>query len=477
MKLGKQGLRDTYFHLFQKNDALLKTKVRAIKPFAAYWYFLESMERYIGDGSFYDPNLVVRRLEALLNGLTSNFKFIVITLEETDDAQVIFETLNTGGEPLTAMDLVRNNIFQRAMLEGNETAQAVEHLLNEFHGAFWDREIKQGRLKRKAVDHYLTHALTAETGREISLSELYADYKRFQRSQDFEDARAEAKTLVRYTAVYKQLADTGSHSKLAELGEMLNQFDVGTATPIIFVVATSDADEEAKNRIYSLLQSFIIRRAVCGLTTEGRNLLFAELARNLRKNEVTIEFFKSELIRRTGDSRRFPDNDEFRKAFMEQDIYEVLISKRTAYILYQLEGQLRDKFDEVEKGLLPQLTVEHVLPLDWIVHWHLKDGRMAPSDGIPLDSDMAEDMRTRNAMLHKIGNLTLLTGASNSKLKNRPFSYKKDHIFKRSLLCLNRKIAAMDSWDETVINRRSKDLFDLATRIWPSVYAQDNYDD
>ena len=142
LHLGKQGLRDKYYRLFQKNDALVKTRVKEVKPFAAYWYFLEEGERYITDASMEDTMLIEEKLRALVEALKSHFKFIVITLDETDDAQVIFETLNTGGEPLAAMDLVRNSIFQRATKEGPEIAYEVETCLNEFHEKFWDHEIK-----------------------------------------------------------------------------------------------------------------------------------------------------------------------------------------------------------------------------------------------------------------------------------------------------------------------------------------------
>ena len=56
-------------------------------------------------------------------------KLVVITLGEDDDAQVIFETLNSKGEPLLAMDLVRNNIFHRAEKQG-ASAEALykEHM-------------------------------------------------------------------------------------------------------------------------------------------------------------------------------------------------------------------------------------------------------------------------------------------------------------------------------------------------------------
>ena len=61
-----------------------------------------------------DIGQVERRLNALLQVVLDRLKLVVITLGDGDDAQVIFETLNSTGEPLLAMDLVRNNIFHRA---------------------------------------------------------------------------------------------------------------------------------------------------------------------------------------------------------------------------------------------------------------------------------------------------------------------------------------------------------------------------
>ena len=120
-----------------------------------------------------------------------------------------------------------------------------------------DIEIKQGGPKRRAVDHYLTHALTAQTGREISISELYADYKRYQRYQEFESAKQEAETLVHYTSVYRQLVEASGARELSQLGRLFDEFDVGTTMPIVFVVATADVDDQEKKAIYGRLKSFL----------------------------------------------------------------------------------------------------------------------------------------------------------------------------------------------------------------------------
>ena len=75
-------------------------------PLAAYWFFLARTENFIAADEFEAR----KRFLALTDVIFQNFRFIVITLSKEDDAQVIFQTLNSGGEPLAAMDLVRNDV-------------------------------------------------------------------------------------------------------------------------------------------------------------------------------------------------------------------------------------------------------------------------------------------------------------------------------------------------------------------------------
>lgn len=96
--------------------------------------------------------------------------------------------------------------------------------------------------------------------------------KRYQRYQGFESAKQETETLVQYRNVYRQLVEASDARELSQLGRLFDDFDVGTAMPIVFVVATADVDDQEKKAIYDRLESFIVRRAVCELTAQGRNL-------------------------------------------------------------------------------------------------------------------------------------------------------------------------------------------------------------
>jgi uncharacterized protein with ParB-like and HNH nuclease domain len=88
------------------------------------------------------------KLDAVWQSLVEEFKVVEITLEEGDDAQIIFETLNERGEPLLAADLVRNNIFYRADDRKENPEKLFKSLWKPFEAVFWSEEEKQGRYKK-----------------------------------------------------------------------------------------------------------------------------------------------------------------------------------------------------------------------------------------------------------------------------------------------------------------------------------------
>ena len=149
-----------------------------------------------------------RRLAALLKALLSRMKLVVITLEPEDDAQVIFETLNSKGEPLLAMDLVRNNIFHRAEREGTSVGKLYRDLWDPFDAHWWREPAPFSRPRRPRIDHFLAHTLTAETGNRISMRELYAEYRAFAVPRGrprFERVEDELQMLQRYAPFYETL--------------------------------------------------------------------------------------------------------------------------------------------------------------------------------------------------------------------------------------------------------------------------------
>lgn len=468
--LDRAGLRKKHPDAFFKNGNLRDAD--APRPLRAWWYCRDEIEQFAAEEGEAER---VTRLRALSAALLEDFRVIVITLDDTDDAQMIFETLNSGGEPLAAMDLVRNDVFHRAARKDEDVDALMETRWRVFEESFWKQDATQGRIKKPRIDFFLAHTLTAETGKEVLLSELYPHYKAFVKGRHFANVEAELDALVTHAPTYRMLASPQGTGALADLARQLNVFDVTTAYPLVFVIAASAAADEEKEHVYKLIGSYVVRRALCGLTAKAYNNVFVRVAGQLRSKGVSRAEFADAFAESTGETVRFPTDAEFQSAIRTRDQYNTLPIARLRFLLGELEKRSRDKYDETV-GFRDDLTVEHVLPQKWAQHWPLADGSSAPSDYIvPLEDPRHGAIQAREGLKNSLGNLTLLTASGNPRLGNQPFTVADDVVgiskreaLRASLLKMNQEIATHPTWGEKEISARADMLAVRGVAIWPS---------
>ncbi|OOQ20403.1 hypothetical protein B0X59_08380, partial [Helicobacter pylori] len=194
--------------------------------------------------------------------------------------------------------------------------------------------------------------------------------------------------------------------------------------------------------IIYLIESYICRRAVCGLGTNSLNKVFPSFAKHIQKDE----YFKS-LKAHFGyltEKQRFPNNDEFKEHFITIDFYHF---KKTKYFLERLES-----FNTNESVNTQKCTIEHIMPQTLTEEWK---------------RDLGENFQAiHDKYLHTIGNLTL-TGY-NKEYRNNSFQEKRDMEkgFKQSPLKLNQSLKDLESFGEKEIEKRANDLADWALKIW-----------
>ena len=144
------------------------------------------------------------KLDAIWRSLLEEFKIVEIVLDEGDDAQVIFETLNERGEPLLAADLVRNNVFQRADAAGEDAETLFANHWKPFEEDFWNFQERQGRYKKPRIEFFLANFISGKIAGEVTLSKLFSEYKAFLRPQGgnlssrYPTVEAEIKELERF---------------------------------------------------------------------------------------------------------------------------------------------------------------------------------------------------------------------------------------------------------------------------------------
>ncbi len=374
--MNRDEIKQSHAQYFHKNGKLIKAQATPT-PLAAYWFFLTRAEAFL---SVVEAESRTRFL-ALTDAIFQNFHFIVITLSKDDDPQVIFATLNSGGKPLSAMDLVRNDVFLRAARNGEDEEQLMSRYWKIFEDQFWKQQSTQGRMKKPLVDFFLAHALAAETGELISLTEVYAEYKQFSKSHEGQSVAEELASISRYAPVYRKLVTPETGSALSKLSRRLNAFDLSTAYPLILLIEISDTSTETKDELYAFIGSYVIRRALCGLTAKNYNIAFIEFTAHMRRHGVSVESFAAVVeLRKSSEASRFPTDADLKDAVINRSQYNRFPGHRLKLIIEELELASHDRFSAVS-NLRDNLSVEHIMPREWRKEWPLLSGRMAPERG------------------------------------------------------------------------------------------------
>ena len=267
---------------------------------------------------------------------------------------------------------------------------------------------------------------------EVNLSKLFSEYKAFVKKEHYPTVAAELQELARYGAIYREIIERSGENVLVRFSRRLLPWDVTTVFPLVMRLwATPSINDGEKETCLETLLAFIVRRAVCGLTTKNYNKVFLSAVANLDEKGWSSKALASFLLEQTSETGRFPRDKEFEEKWIATPVYETLPSVRVRAILQEIEIAKRTSFHETTT-LAPNLSVEHILPRSWQETWPLQDGTL-PTVHQRLEAMFAtaEDDSTlgrivrRNRLKETIGNLTLLTKPLNSSVSNAPFDEKR----------------------------------------------------
>ncbi|HKZ40054.1 MAG TPA: HNH endonuclease family protein, partial [Candidatus Hodarchaeales archaeon] len=346
-----------------------------------------------------------------------------------------------------------------------------EEYWRRFDDPFWRQEVRQGRLTRPRSDLYMQHFLASRQCIDIPVKHLYVEYKFWiERKRPFSTIREELATLAKQGDDFRRILDPKREDILFDLVTFIDCFDVRTTYPLLLSLLDRNIPDNDWKLITIIVQSYLLRRAICGFTTKNYNRIFLSLTRSLCNSEATPQKICEHLSGLVGESTEWPSDSKFAEAWKNRHAYETLQNARIVYILRRLNDTYIDSRTESITIESP-LTVEHILPQKWIEHWQLPDGSMGltflelfdkPPGDIQVDAT-----RRRNSLLQTLGNLTILTQPLNSSVSNSSWEVKKPALLQASLLPINQQLVTYEDWNEETIEIRSKDLVARALKLWP----------
>lgn len=459
-----ESLKDQIYEDFLVDKYQPQEKRMKLKPIKndqkAFSKLFNSKDDYIKDSNltinysyFYER---IQKQEITIDELFDaicRLEIINITLNNEDNPQLIFESLNSTGLDLSEGDKIRNYILMGLPKQKQD----------EYYEKYWNCIEK---CTKYDVSSFIRDYLSVKQLVIPSQKKVYINFKKYVEDSSLKIIEI-LEDLLSYAKRYNILLCGKTSSKeLNSCINRLNRLETTVTRPFFLeVLRLYDENQINLNEVaeaFSITESYLFRRTICDLPTNALNKIFLLLNREIMRYDGTdsnyIEKLKFALLSKK-DRARFPNDDDFSIMFTEKPIYQ-MNSKNKIYILERLEnfGTLEDKdiYRHYDEG---EYSIEHIMPQHLTPAWIKELG------------DSYEEIH--DTWLHRIANLTLT--AYNSKYSNSTFVEKKTmkNGFEDSGIRLNTYVSKKDKWTLAELRDRNDYLLKRALDIW--AFPSTNY--
>lgn len=385
-------------------------------------------------------------LDELYEAITK-LEIINITLNQEDDPQLIFESLNSTGVALSEGDKIRNFI-----LMGLPTKQQ-----NHYYETYWNKiEV----CTNYDVSLFVRDYLSVKQQQIPSMNNIYFTFKEYV-EESGTAVEPLLQDLLRYAEWYETLCKGNTADKeLNACIYRLNRLETTVTRPFFLEVLRLQSSYGLPladvKEIFLYTENYLFRRTICDLPTNSLNKIFLMLHREILRYDGThndyLEKFKYALCAKS-DRGRFPDDREFIEAFATRPVYQ-MNRKNKIYILERFENartvEVQHVYRQCDDGVY---SIEHIMPQHLTPAWIRE-----------LGEDYEEIHET---WLHRMANLTL-TGY-NAKYSNSAFTEKRNMKdgFMDSHLYMNHWVGQQKHWGLAELEARNQILMERALTIWP----------
>lgn len=428
--------KETYIKLI--DNTIFTVNKPATNIIKCYEFFYERIEDFIKQYG---------QIDEIYAGI---FKLSLVSIsldKDSDNPQMIFESMNSTGKDLSQTDLLRNYLLMDLTPEKQTRLyktywKPMEELFGE--------DIYKNDVNK--FDYFIRDFLTlkSDTGHICKINNVYENFKRYYLDNNCEKFAVlkDLFTYAKYYACIDLLQENDDELKL--YWQEFKKLDNHVVYPFLLKLYDDYSRQilikEDFKKILQVVISYLWRRAICEIPTNSLSKTFATLYQAVDKEDYVNSVIKAFVFK--SNYKRFPSDYEVREKLQTKDIYHFRLRK---YLLEALENYYHKEPIDLNTA---NYTIEHIMPQN-IEH------------NLSWQQMLGEDWQEVHSLyLHTLGNLTI-TGY-NAEMSNKSFWEKVngESGFKHSHLKLNESIAQCDVWNKKAIQRRTNILTDIILKIW-----------
>lgn len=428
--------KETYIKLI--DNTIFTVNKPATNIIKCYEFFYERIEDFIKQYG---------QIDEIYAGI---FKLSLVSIsldKDSDNPQMIFESMNSTGKDLSQTDLLRNYLLMDLTPEKQTRLyktywKPMEELFGE--------DIYKNDVNK--FDYFIRDFLTlkSDTGHICKINNVYENFKRYYLDNNCEKFAVlkDLFTYAKYYACIDLLQENDDELKL--YWQEFKKLDSHVVYPFLLKLYDDYSRQilikEDFKKILQVVISYLWRRAICEIPTNSLSKTFATLYQAVDKDDYVNSIIKAFVFK--SSYKRFSSDYEVREKLQTKDIYHFRLRK---YLLEALENYYHKEPIDLNTA---NYTIEHIMPQN-IEH------------NLSWQQMLGEDWQEVHSLyLHTLGNLTI-TGY-NAEMSNKSFGEKVngESGFKHSHLKLNESIAQCDVWNKKAIQRRTNILTDIILKIW-----------
>ncbi len=451
----------------------------------AFVFFLRKIEEFGARGE----NQLTVLNDRLLNLARKFMEIVRIDLKAVDNAQEIFESLNSQGEPLAASDLIKNSLLrfvpdpdeqQRLYNDHWRHLDIIETNPKDFS---WANKVRVGTNSIPQIDHFFVSYLVYKLRKDFHQARLHFSFLEYFNPQkkeyetEQEAVEKQLREIQTYSECYRSLYEDHTASEVKQFIRLTEAISNTTSIPLVFwlqgayskmVEASPSTCPEDVKTILAYFGSWLIRRSICQENALGHNKISIPLINRLentkQKEGNLLKAVYSFLNGSDGDQKaKWPDDESLQEKFFSLITSNPQNTKRAVFLLQEIDRSLKTPqetpdFIRQSSKLFPLLNNSELASVE-------KHARL---NGKPFDEK-------------SIGLFTLIETEGIGKTaitdaSKLAFHKKIDWLTANSRLAINVQLTSSYANEKSFgiedMNKRIKFFADRAITIWPSAETQ-----
>ncbi len=377
-------------------------------------------------------------VEAIYQIILQQISVVQIDVLDPTDGPKIFDSLNSRQEPMTIGDLVRNEIFSKVASENPERIEIIDQEnWQPFYRKF--KDAGESLFDKYFFPYGLIHDPN------LKKSEVYGHLQlRWKEVGNPEVIIEQLSTFQNDFIDISEGTNLSNHSKKVhnQIVQLKKASIPSSTYPFLMILSKAIRDKEVSENvgieILKLIESFLVRRALCGIEPTGLHAVFKRLWTDSKQKNA--EGVKQAIKRHK--TVTWPTNEDVKSSVESRALYG---SGVTNYFLLEYDKSLGGD----QPSDIP--WVEHILPekpeRKWFEVFNRKEHEILKDtlpNLIPLSQKMNQQL-------------------SNKTYNKKNISYSEDSMFKST-----RKVSKQYSeWTPEAIKKRGRDLSKWAIERWP----------